>query len=79
MNVLVLRNNVVEFIGFESFDDNENIIVRILADKLVINSGDIKTASGKISIRLIGKKSSNPELHDLFSYCCKELPTTFVS
>jgi len=79
MNILALRDDAVEFIGFGALTADGIITVRILADKLVINLGDVKTEVGKFHVRLCEKKSSDLNLCALFHHYCRGSPTTFIA
>jgi len=79
MNVLTLRNDAVEFIGFDNLKSDGIVTIRIISDKLVVNLGDIQTEIGKLLIQLNNRKSSDPNLCALFKHYCKDSPTAFVS
>ena len=79
MNVLTFNDGIVEFMGFDGLDNDAEITVRIHANKLIINRGEIQTETGKLKVQLSNKKSSDHNLCDLFRHYCAGKPTTFIS
>jgi hypothetical protein len=79
MNIITLDDKIVKFIGFDRLKEDSVITVRIMADKLVINSGDVQTPVGKLQVCLQNKESNDPNLYDLVKYYCGEKPTSFIS
>jgi|GEM_PF-1685611 len=79
INVLSLTEGEVEFFGFQRLNKADCISVRVLNDKLVINAGDICTASGKILIKISGKRTKDPNLYSLAKRYCKSKNTAFVN
>jgi len=79
INVLSLTEGEIEFFGFQELNKTDCISVRVLNDKLVINAGDIRAASGKVLIKISEKRTKDPNLFSLVKRYCKSKKTAFVA
>ena len=79
MNIIRLNNGFIEFSGFSGIENDSEITVRIISDKLVFNRDAISTEHGTIKVQITDRKSNDPNLIDFFKYYCNGKATSFIS